>query len=284
MPTTVEESLYYAAQGGHASLVSALLRDHADLNVSWADSRQRTALHVASYNGHVEVVKLLLAHPTIEVNLKDSFESTTFFLACLRGYLPVVQWLLKDARVNTTLADQDSCSPLWVASWQGHYEVVEWLIASGSDLGDLNSKGKWKGCELCSALEIATRKGHTDVVSLLERLTANPTRTFHEVRVKLGVLGELAAEVFALTIFLCDDLLQLKPALNPAVTPNSASAVATRFFAIATRLPLELQMILCYRVVGSAKQNILSDESEVAFKSLARELLLLRDPFLSKSE
>jgi len=37
---------------------------------------------------------------------------------------------------------------------------------------------------------------------------------------------------------------------------------------------MELQMILCHRVVGSMKQNILSKDSEAAFKSLARILLL----------
>jgi len=37
--------------------------------------------------------------------------------------------------------------------------------------------------------------------------------------VGLGVLDELAAAVFALTVFLCDDLLQLKPASNPCNHP-----------------------------------------------------------------
>jgi len=71
---------------------------------------------------------------------------------------------------------------------------------------------------------------------------ANPTQTRHEVRVKLGVLDELAAEVFALTVFLCDDLLQLKPA--PLASTTTASAAATQFFTIASKLPMELQMIL----------------------------------------
>jgi len=37
---------------------------------------------------------------------------------------------------------------------------------------------------------------------------------------------------------------------------------------------MELQMILCHRVVGSMKQNILRKDSEAAFKALARILLL----------
>ena len=67
-------------------------------------------------------------------------------------------------------------------------------------------------------------------MSLLKRFLANPAQTHHELRVKLGMLDELAAEVFALTVFLCDDLLQLKPAAASDADP-------LRFFAIAKRLP-----------------------------------------------
>ena len=101
---------------------------------------------------------------------------------------------------------------------------------------------------------------------MLERFIDNLTLTRHEIRVKLGMLDELAAEVFALTVFLCDGLLQLKPASHPA-------AAATRFFAMAKRLSMELQMIICHSAVGSRKQNILRKDSEAAFKSLARILL-----------
>jgi len=107
---------------------------------------------------------------------------------------------------------------------------------------------------------------------LLESFIANATQTRHEVRVKLGVLNELAAEVFALIVFMCDELLQLKPAIDDD-TPTTEAA--TRFFAIAKKLPMELQMVLCRRAVGSMKQNILLKDSEAAFKSLARTLLLL---------
>ena len=86
------------------------------------------------------------------------------------------------------------------------------------------------------------------------------------------MLDELAAEVFALTVFLCDDLLQLKPASHQAATPDPTTA-ATRFFTISAKLPMELQMILCHRAVGSMQQNILRKDSEAAFKSLARILL-----------
>jgi len=109
-------------------------------------------------------------------------------------------------------------------------------------------------------------------VSVLERFIANPAQTRHELRVKLGVLDALASEIFALAVFLCDDFLQLRAApLASAITTSAA----TRLFVIAQKLPMELQMILCHRALGSMKQNILHKDSETAFKDLARILLLL---------
>ena len=163
----------------------------------------------------------------------------------------------------------------------GEHEVVEWLIASGRDLGDVkNKKGSFGGLDEKTALDIARWRSNTKVVPLLERFIANPVQTRHELRVKLGVPDALAADVFALTVFLWDDLLQPTPASIPAATPNYAASAATvvatntRFFAMATRLPMKLQMLLCRCAVGSMKQNILLVDSEAAFKSLARLLLL----------
>ena len=83
------------------------------------------------------------------------------------------------------------------------------------------------------------------------------------MRVELGLLDELAAEMFALVVFVSDGLLQIKE-----TTPSPAA----RFFNIARSLPLELQMVLCYRQVRSAKEIIPGTEREAAFKELARRL------------
>jgi len=218
MSDPVGKKFYSAVWSGRVSEVSSLLRDHPEINVNWTDSGRWTSLHHASINGHAEVVRLLLAHPAIDVNLKEAFGRTPFSLGCVAGKVLVVQVLLKDPRVNVTLADNDGCTPLWRASWNGYHEVIEWLIASGRDLGDQNKKGKvWDDIEY-TALEIARKYRKTKAVSVLERFLANSAQTRHELRVKLGVLDALAAEIFALTVFLCDDLLHLKPSLLVAIT------------------------------------------------------------------
>ena len=78
-----------------------------------------------------------------------------------------------------------------------------------------------------------------------------------------------------MTVFLCDGLRRFTLALASTLSFNpSATAVtaAARFFAVAFRLRMELQMVLCHRIVGSTKQNVLRKDSESAFQSLAKIL------------
>jgi len=269
----MEKQLIESLLSGHVEGVEALLKDHPDFNVNWGDEIKRTALHAASLNGQTEVVKLLLAHPAINVNVQTSDRATPILFSCAFGQLSVVQVLLKDPRVNVTLADRDEHTPLWWTARYGRHEVLLWLIASGRNLGDLNKKGV-SGGEEYSALEIARQNNNMKVVALLERFVTNQGQTRHEVRLSLGLQDEVAAEIFAFVVFLCFDLLQLNPALASTTTGVTAAA-AVRFFAIARRLPMELQMIVSHRAIGSGKDGILSKDSEAAFKSLARILFLV---------
>ena len=66
--------------------------------------------------------------------------------------------------------------------------------------GDLNLKGS----RSLSAIDIASENGKLNIATLLRRFKAHPEQIRREVRVKLGFPDELAAEVFALAVFLCD--------------------------------------------------------------------------------
>jgi len=81
------------------------------------------------------------------------------------------------------------------------------------------------------------------------------------VRVEIGWYGGAAAEMFALVVFVSDGLLQVKD--------TTISAPGARFFSIDAQLPLELQMVLCCRVAGSAKEIIPGKSNEEAFVALA---------------
>jgi len=76
------------------------------------------------------------------------------------------------------------------------------------------------------------------------------------------------SDLFALVVFLCDDLLTLKAVSSDPSSSNKAS----RFFVIAQLLPMELQMALCNRAFGSSKNFVLTKNSEPAFKKLGKVL------------
>ena len=83
------------------------------------------------------------------------------------------------------------------------------------------------------------RKKRRETLPLLRRLRANPTQTRREVREKLRFpeeLNALAAEHFALVVYLCDDLLQLQQARSTTTTTTAAAAI--RFYKVARRLPM----------------------------------------------
>ena len=109
-----------------------------------------------------------------------------------------------------------------------------------------------EGIDGSTVLDAARWSEMSEVVSLLERFGDDPAQTRHELRMKL------AAELFALVVLLCDGLLKLKPA-------PSSNPAAVRFLTITKRLPMELQMILCHRAVGSMKQSILHKDSSQGF-------------------
>ena len=88
--------------------------------MSTAGDDQATALHRASLNDHVEVVKLLLAHPDIDVNVMNKHGYTPFSYSCAHGTMSVFCALLKDPRVGVTLEDYYGCTPLW---WASQYTV-----------------------------------------------------------------------------------------------------------------------------------------------------------------
>ena len=152
----------------------------------------KTFLFDACYNGHNEVVRILLAQSATDVNLgvtnycNTSFihatinghettdiGSTPLIVACEKGHCEVVELLLAHPKtdVNKTMSVNGS-TPLTMACWKGHYKVVELLLAH--PMTDVNKTmtmtNSWDlECQATGAtpLIIACKEGHERVVQLL---------------------------------------------------------------------------------------------------------------------
>lgn len=145
---------------------------------------------------------------------------------------------------------------LWWLLLYSQYEVIKYLIAAGREIQ--GQPEDWvNGYSSQNMIETA---------HLIRRYWDHPEETMHQVRVELRFSEEFAAEVFALVVFLCDGLLEIK---------DSIMTGAARFFRMAQSLPMELQMVLCRRVVGSPADNIPGNHRELAFRHVAQKTLSL---------
>jgi len=269
----MERELYRMVVGGYEEGVRDVLRNNPEVDVNWTDDHRRTVLHWACINGKAPVVTLLLAHPAIEVNPKDFEGFTPFKKACYHGRSACVRVLLKDSRVELGAVSTSTYTPICWAACRGFDDVIKWWVASGRQV-DLGEPGNPLTDPVAAVkrtepgLNARSRARAKALLEMLGRFKEDPEETRAAVRTEIGWYEELAAEVFALVVFVSDGILRLKEGGNqPAITPP-----ATRFFTMTSMLPLELQMVLCYRLVGSVKEIIPRLIMEEAFKDQVRSL------------
>ena len=99
-----------------------------------------------------------------------------------------------------------------------------------------------KGDDEPSSIDVIKEQGDFEVFEFVQRFRRDPSRVSHEIRQDLKLPKALAASLFAILVFLGEELLQLKAEEAKNDLPS------TRFFLITQRLPMELQMILCNHV------------------------------------
>jgi len=206
-----------AVQSGDAKKLAELMGQDPGFNVNGLDEYGWALLHYAcDSDSRSPVIPLLLAHPDIDVNLKDQNGWTPFNTACIIGTTSCVRLLLKDSRVMVNECTKDEPPPLWYVAGNGHLDVINWWVASGREM-DL---GKPEDVYETDAIGVSKKIGFAEVATLLERFKDNPVEARHEMRVELGCFDELAAEVFALVVFVsemdyCKSGTQLRRRLQP---------------------------------------------------------------------
>lgn len=110
------------------------------------------ALRRAAFNGHSEVVRLLLQDGRADPGSRNN---AAMLVAAGYGYSDVVKLLLHDVRVDP--ASHMAASLRW-AAWKGHTQVLELLLADG--------RADPAACD-DEALRVAAQKGHLEAVKLL---------------------------------------------------------------------------------------------------------------------
>jgi len=266
----MEQELCHAVKFGDLRKVKSILRYHPETNVNWESLFERNILAWACIRGHPSIVSALLAHPTINVNVKSSRNGyTALYYAGYKGPVSCLRLLLDDPRVDVNLHTGEGETPLSNASSVGRLDVVRSLIASGRDLDFGKPRRKDDAIAATKAESWEGKEGKRNkaaVNSLLKKFKKDPVQTRFEVRVGLGSKDEMAAEVFALVVFLCEGFVKLHRKGKRALEPGR------RFFNVAKRLPMELQMILCHLAMGSTKESVHSADAQAGFRSVSTKL------------
>ena len=105
-----------AVFNGHAEVVNILLAAGANINV-------KGLLHSAAYKGHIDIIKNLLAAGA-DLEVKDAIGYTPLFLAGIAGHVEVVTTLIK-AGANVEAKSNDGTTPLGIVAYAGGHHIKE---------------------------------------------------------------------------------------------------------------------------------------------------------------
>ena len=133
------KSIYYAAWGGFHELVEHLTLKYPQC-ASARGGKCGTALHSASFAGHLQVVRYLLQHG-VDDNVRNTESETPLLLASWKGHRDIVQCLL-DHGADLDLRDTQDYSPLMLAAFYGHISVIRLLLEHNADVNSQNKHGQ----------------------------------------------------------------------------------------------------------------------------------------------
>ncbi|UCC44418.1 MAG: ankyrin repeat domain-containing protein [Candidatus Zixiibacteriota bacterium] len=162
------QPLHSTASRGHSEAVALLIDKGASVDAR-SDLDGGTPLHYAAENGHREVVKLLLSKGA-SITAKDMSERTALHLAAWEGQVEVLERLCDEMagakRSNLDIQDFDGCTSLHLACAGGQLDAARTLISKGVNVDVRNAIGK-------SAFNLATEGGFSEITELLASSGAN---------------------------------------------------------------------------------------------------------------
>jgi ankyrin repeat protein len=153
------------------------------MNVNAADREGKTPLHYAAMEGHLDVVKWLVAEvgaattrtvvPERDGEEEEDYKwslkvgsssitpgMTPLHYAALGGHLGVVKWLVEEGKADLRTSDKRGHISLHHAAWGGSLKTVQYLVRDKAD-------GNAKNFEGDTPLHHAAAEGHLDVMQWL---------------------------------------------------------------------------------------------------------------------
>ena len=154
-------SLLDAARQGDKSLVTDMLEEGAEVN--FKDTKSRSALQLATRNGHETVVRAVLDVQSCDVDSRNDIGHTSLHLACAGGYSVIARMLLDRGADVEAQDPKDGWTPLFEAVYaatDAHVEVVQVLLRGGALLKAVSTNG-------LQPIHLASECGHEGMLKFL---------------------------------------------------------------------------------------------------------------------
>ncbi|XP_015790056.1 ankyrin repeat and KH domain-containing protein 1 isoform X2 [Tetranychus urticae] len=149
--------LMEAASAGHVAVAKILVEKGASIN-SHSDEFKESALTLACYKGHLEMVRFLLEAGADQEHKTEEMH-TALMEASMDGHVEVARLLL-DSGAQVNMPADSFESPLTLASCGGHVELAMLLLERGANIEEVNDEGY-------TPLMEAAREGQEEMVALL---------------------------------------------------------------------------------------------------------------------
>lgn len=85
------------------------------------------------YNGNIEMIEHLLAMGA-RVDECNGRRETALYVASYRGHYEIVRRLVADYKADVNKPDRDGDTPLSVACYAGRRHIVNYLLANGANV------------------------------------------------------------------------------------------------------------------------------------------------------
>ena len=183
---SVTQSVFAAAQDDKVLTMFAMLcnRSAAEVKSILAspveqDGQVTTPLLIASRNGHLRVVRMLLEHFNVDIEQEGTVKfdgyviegATALWCASGAGHFEIVKALVT-CSADLNHATKSNSTPLRAACFDGRLDIVKHLVENNADI---NIPNKYNN----TCLMIASYKGHTPVVQCLLECGADPNIRAH---------------------------------------------------------------------------------------------------------
>ena len=137
-PVSEARPLYYAALCGFDERVGHLTLKYPQ-HTSARGGRLGTALHSASFAGHLQIVRSLLRHG-VGVDVRGHRNGTPLLLASVSGKCDVIQCLLDHGADVNSQDDLHNTPLIWAAYW-GRVDAVRVLLEHSADINSKDDNG-----------------------------------------------------------------------------------------------------------------------------------------------